>query len=167
MYIVYFIIINVTYLWAVKIEVWKVLHWTNSWHTFWLSQHTAITTLQIERQSMVIAMQQIPRESLAVINLRTARESITTLQIATESMKKTTQQRARESNGCNHATSLKSMGICSALRAFEQRGIFIMPHLLRHGTSIYTVSPERPEPTSHSGVHTPNSRFIRSLSPTL
>ena len=57
-------------------------------------------------------------------------------------------------------------GLCSALRAFEQGGIFIVPHLLRHGTLVYTVSSERPAPTSHSGVRTPNSK-IRSLSPTL
>jgi hypothetical protein len=30
------------------------------------------------------------------------------------------------------------------LRAFEQGGIFIVPHLLRRGTSVYTVSSERP-----------------------
>jgi hypothetical protein len=37
-----------------------------------------------------------------------------------------------------------NFGLCSALRAFEQGGIFIVPHQLRHGTSVYTVSSERP-----------------------
>jgi hypothetical protein len=32
-------------------------------------------------------------------------------------------------------------------------GIFIV----RHGTSVYTVSFERPAPTSHSGIRTPNA----------
>jgi hypothetical protein len=32
-----------------------------------------------------------------------------------------------------------NLGLCSALRAFEQGGIFIVPHLLRHGTSVYTA----------------------------
>ena len=53
-----------------------------------------------------------------------------------------------------------NFGLCSALRAFEQGGIFIVPHQLRHGTSVYTVSSERPAPTSHSGVRTLNSRII-------
>jgi hypothetical protein len=48
-----------------------------------------------------------------------------------------------------------NFGLCSALGAFEQGGIFIVPHLLRHGTSVYMVSSERPEPTSHSGIRTP------------
>jgi hypothetical protein len=43
-----------------------------------------------------------------------------------------------------------NLSLCSALRAFEQGGIIIVPHLLRHGTSVYTVSSERPAPTSHS-----------------
>jgi hypothetical protein len=30
----------------------------------------------------------------------------------------------------------------SALRAFEQEGIFIVPHLLLHGTSVFPVSSE-------------------------
>jgi hypothetical protein len=53
-----------------------------------------------------------------------------------------------------------NFGLCSALKAFEQGGILILPHLLRHGTSVYTVSSERPPPTSHSGIRTPNSRII-------
>jgi hypothetical protein len=28
---------------------------------------------------------------------------------------------------------LQNLGLCSALRAFEQGGIFIVPHLLWHG----------------------------------
>jgi hypothetical protein len=49
------------------------------------------------------------------------------------------------------------------LRAFEQGRIFIVPHLLRHGTSVYTVSSERPAHTSHSGIRTPDARIIRAL----
>jgi hypothetical protein len=37
-----------------------------------------------------------------------------------------------------------NFGLCSALRAFEQGGIFIMPHLLWHGTSVFLVSSEGP-----------------------
>jgi hypothetical protein len=48
-----------------------------------------------------------------------------------------------------------NLGLCSALRAFEQVGVFIVPHLLRLGTSVYTFSSERPAPTSHSGIRTP------------
>jgi hypothetical protein len=36
----------------------------------------------------------------------------------------------------------KNLGLCSALRAFEQGGIFIVPHLLWHGTSVFLVSSE-------------------------
>jgi hypothetical protein len=36
------------------------------------------------------------------------------------------------------------LGLCSALTAFEQGGIFIVPHLLWHGTSVYPVSSEGP-----------------------
>jgi hypothetical protein len=32
------------------------------------------------------------------------------------------------------------LGLCSALGAFEQGGIFIVPHLLWHGTSVFPVS---------------------------
>jgi hypothetical protein len=60
-----------------------------------------------------------------------------------------------------------NLGLCSALRAFEQGGIFIVPHLLRHGASVCTVLSERPAPTSHSGIRTPDARIIRSLRPTL
>jgi hypothetical protein len=38
----------------------------------------------------------------------------------------------------------KNLGLCSALRAFEQGGIFIVPHLLWHGTSVFPVSSEGP-----------------------
>jgi hypothetical protein len=37
---------------------------------------------------------------------------------------------------------LQNLGLCSALRAIEQGGIFIVPHLLRHGTSVFLVSSE-------------------------
>jgi hypothetical protein len=39
---------------------------------------------------------------------------------------------------------LQNLGLCSALRAFEQGGIFIVPHLLRHGASVFLVSSEGP-----------------------
>jgi hypothetical protein len=32
-----------------------------------------------------------------------------------------------------------NLGLCLALRAFEQGGIFIVPHLLWHGTSVFPV----------------------------
>jgi hypothetical protein len=35
-----------------------------------------------------------------------------------------------------------NFSLCSALRAFEQGGIFIVPHLLRHGTSVYRSHPK-------------------------
>jgi hypothetical protein len=37
---------------------------------------------------------------------------------------------------------VQNLGLCSALRAFEQWGIFIVPHLLWHGTSVFSVSSE-------------------------
>ena len=37
---------------------------------------------------------------------------------------------------------LQNLGLCSALRAFEQGGIFIVPHLLWQGTSVFPVSSE-------------------------
>ena len=39
---------------------------------------------------------------------------------------------------------LQKLGLCSALRAFEQGGTFIVPHLLWHGTSVFPVSSEGP-----------------------
>ena len=39
---------------------------------------------------------------------------------------------------------LQNLGLCLALRAFEQGGIFIVPHLLWHGTSVFPVSSEGP-----------------------
>jgi hypothetical protein len=39
---------------------------------------------------------------------------------------------------------LHNLGLCSALRAFEQGGIFIVPHLLWHGASVFLVSSEGP-----------------------
>jgi hypothetical protein len=39
---------------------------------------------------------------------------------------------------------LQNLGLCSALRAFEEEGIFIVPHLLRHGTSVFPVSSKGP-----------------------
>jgi hypothetical protein len=40
------------------------------------------------------------------------------------------------------AEGLKNLGLCSKLRAFEHRGIFIVPHLLWHGASVFLVSYE-------------------------
>jgi hypothetical protein len=37
---------------------------------------------------------------------------------------------------------LQNLGLCSALRAFEQGGIFIAPHLLWHGAFVIPVSSE-------------------------
>jgi hypothetical protein len=39
---------------------------------------------------------------------------------------------------------LQNVGLWSALRAFEQGGIFIVPHLLWHGTSVFPVSSDGP-----------------------
>jgi hypothetical protein len=39
---------------------------------------------------------------------------------------------------------LQNFGLCSALRAFEQGGIFIVSHLLWHGISVFPVSSEGP-----------------------
>jgi hypothetical protein len=39
---------------------------------------------------------------------------------------------------------LQNLNLCSALKVFEQGGIFIVPHLLRHGASVSTVSSEGP-----------------------
>jgi hypothetical protein len=39
---------------------------------------------------------------------------------------------------------LQSLGLCSAIRAFEQEVIFIVPHLLWHGASVFPVSSEGP-----------------------
>jgi hypothetical protein len=51
---------------------------------------------------------------------------------------------------------LQNLGLCSALRAFEQGWIFIVPHLLWHGTSVFPVSSEGPpiqSPlTTHEGM---------------
>jgi hypothetical protein len=39
---------------------------------------------------------------------------------------------------------LQNVGLCSALRVFEKWGIFIVPHLLWHGTSVFQFSSEGP-----------------------
>jgi hypothetical protein len=38
----------------------------------------------------------------------------------------------------------QNIGLCSALRAFEQGGNFIVPYLLWHGASVFQVSSEGP-----------------------
>jgi hypothetical protein len=45
---------------------------------------------------------------------------------------------------------LQNLGLCSALRAFEQGAIFIVPHLLWHGTSVFPVSSEGPPHSIYS-----------------
>jgi hypothetical protein len=51
---------------------------------------------------------------------------------------------------------LQNFSICSALRAYEQGGIFIVPHLLRHGARFFRSHPnDRPiqSPlTTHKGM---------------
>jgi hypothetical protein len=44
----------------------------------------------------------------------------------------------------NAGEGLQNLGLYSALRAFEQGGIFIVPHPLWHGTSVFPVSSEGP-----------------------
>jgi hypothetical protein len=39
---------------------------------------------------------------------------------------------------------LENLGLCPAIRTFEQRGIYILPHLLSHGASVFPVSSEGP-----------------------
>jgi hypothetical protein len=39
---------------------------------------------------------------------------------------------------------LQNLGLCSVLKAFEQGGILIVPHLLWHGPSVFLVSSEVP-----------------------
>jgi hypothetical protein len=39
---------------------------------------------------------------------------------------------------------LQNFGLCSALKVVKQGGIFIVPHLLWHGTSVFPVSSEGP-----------------------
>jgi hypothetical protein len=44
----------------------------------------------------------------------------------------------------HYREGLQNLGLCSALRVFEQGGIFIVLHLLWHGTSVFPVSFEGP-----------------------
>jgi hypothetical protein len=63
------------------------------------------------------------------------------------------------SGGCHHC---RWQG-CKSRPMFDVQGlggIFVVPHLLRHGTSVYTVSSKRPAPTSHSGIRTPDARIL-------
>jgi hypothetical protein len=64
-------------------------------------------------------------------------------------------------------TGPQILGLCSALRVFKQGGIFIVPHLLQHGTSVYTVSSERPSDersVCQSFVYTPEERWRNDTS---
>jgi hypothetical protein len=51
---------------------------------------------------------------------------------------------------------LQNLGLCSALRAFEQGGIFIVPHLLWHGDSVFHSHPNdhpiQSPLTTHKGI---------------
>jgi hypothetical protein len=57
------------------------------------------------------------------------------------------------------------LDLCLALTAFSSEGsfFFYVPHLLRHGTSVYKVSPVSTAPTFHSEIRTRDARIIRSL----
>jgi hypothetical protein len=44
---------------------------------------------------------------------------------------------------------LQNLGLFSALRTFGQGGIFIVPHLMWHGASVFPVSSEGPPHTPH------------------
>jgi hypothetical protein len=43
-----------------------------------------------------------------------------------------------ETSPFNTSEGLQNLGLCSTLRAFEQGGIFFVPHLLWHGTSVFS-----------------------------
>jgi hypothetical protein len=49
---------------------------------------------------------------------------------------------------------MQNLGLFSALRVFEQGGVFIVchVHLLWHGTSVFPVSSEGPPRTTHKGM---------------
>jgi hypothetical protein len=47
---------------------------------------------------------------------------------------------------------LQNLGLCSALRAFEEGGIFIVPHLLWHWARFFRSHPENPPLTTHEGM---------------
>jgi hypothetical protein len=49
---------------------------------------------------------------------------------------------------------LQNLGLCSVLMAFEQGRIFIVQHLLWHGTSVFPVSSKGPSPFSRLLRHT-------------
>jgi hypothetical protein len=55
---------------------------------------------------------------------------------------------------------LQNLGLCSALRAFEQGRIFIVPHLLWHGASVFPVSSEGPP---HSVASYDTQRDVKDL----
>jgi hypothetical protein len=52
---------------------------------------------------------------------------------------------------------------CLALMAFSNEGSFSCQHLLRHGTTVYTVSSERPAFTSQSGIRTGDAKITSLL----
>jgi hypothetical protein len=55
---------------------------------------------------------------------------------------------------------LQNLGLCSALRAFEQAEIFIVSHLLWHGASVFLVSSEVPP---HSVAFYDTQRDVEDL----
>jgi hypothetical protein len=58
---------------------------------------------------------------------------------------------------------LQSFGLCSALRAFEQGRIFIVPHLLRHGTLIRRTAPTHSPLTTRTGMQRTYLTRIRKV----
>jgi hypothetical protein len=54
-----------------------------------------------------------------------------------------------------------------ALRTFEQRGIFIVPHLLWHGTSFFSVSSKGPPQSAALTTHEGMWRMLSILTRTL
>jgi hypothetical protein len=49
---------------------------------------------------------------------------------------------------------LQNLGLCSTLRAFEQGGIFIVPHLLWHETSVFLAISSKGPPHSVTSYDT-------------
>jgi hypothetical protein len=63
---------------------------------------------------------------------------------------------------------LLSLGLCSALRAFEQGRVFIVPHLLCHGTSVFCglirLTRVSSEPPPHQSPLTTHKGMWRTYS---
>ena len=61
--------------------------------------------------------------------------------------------------GCKFRPMLGAQGLWAG------RDLYRATPILRHGTSVYTVSSERPAPTSHSGVLTPQLKDHQIFEP--